>query len=303
MTLRSQNNSVNSVVKSFSQFYSQLFHDKLFVIKAGGRVVTDKDARESLISNIQELTNDGINVLLIYGGGEAIDIAIKEAGREPLKIDGRRISSCDDIKIIKKTLAGDLGFKLSEALVKANLPSNVFNAIPPHWANAKRRPDQNGIQRFDGTLTNINAKAIREHFGATNLAVAPCLAFTEDGTALNINADNVAVEIASAVQANKLIFMSDIDGVMVDGAVQSVLTTRDIERLIEDNIATDGMRVKLENCKAALMAGVKRIHILNGFKKDSLKEEVYTSEGTGTMIVRSKEKEIYDTEKNKGENA
>ena len=286
------------MIKSFAQFYRQLFHDKLFVIKAGGRVVTDQGARESLISNIQELTHDGINVLLIYGGGEAIDIAINEAGREPLKIDGRRISSCDDIKIIKKTLAGDLGFKLSEALVKLNLPSNVFNALPPHWANAQRRPDKDGVQRFDGTLINIDAKAVRDHFSATNLAVIPCLAFTKEGTALNINADNVAVEIASAVQANKLVFMSDIDGVMVDGEVQSVLTTREIEKLIEENIATGGMRVKLENCIAALKAGVKRIHILNGFKKDTLRTEVYTSDGTGTMIVRSGEKEIYDQEVN-----
>lgn len=285
------------MIKSFSQFYRQLFYDKLFVIKAGGRVITDTQARENLINNIQELTNDGINVLLIYGGGEAIDIAMKEAGRTPLKIDGRRISSSDDIKIIKKTLAGDLGFKLSESLVKAKLPSNLFNALPPHWGTAQRRADENGIQRFDGTLIDINEKEIRDHFGATNLAVIPCLAFTDEGVALNINADNVAVEIASIVQANKLIFMSDIDGVLVDGKVKSVLTTREIEQLIEQKIATDGMRVKLENCIAALKAGVKRIHILNGFKKDTLRNEIYTSDGTGTMIVRSGEKEIYEEEK------
>lgn len=285
------------MIKSFKNFYRQLFQDQLFVIKAGGRIITDKEARENLISNIQELTNDGINVLLIYGGGEAIDEAMIEAGITPTKINGRRISSSTDIKIIKKVLAGDLGFKISESLVKAKLPSNVFNAIPPHWAHALRRPDEAGRQRFDGTLININDKNIRDHFGATNLAVMPCLAFTEEGTALNINADNVAVEIASITKANKLIFMTDVDGVMVDGAVQSVLTTREIEALIANETATGGMRVKLENCIAALRAGVKRIHILNGFKKDTLRNEIYTSDGTGTMIVRSHEKEIYEEEK------
>ena len=281
----------------FSQFYSQLFHDKLFVIKAGGRIITDKSARENLISNIQELTNDGINVLLIYGGGEAIDNAMNDTGKAPLKIDGRRISSADDIKIIKKVLAGDLGFKLSESLVKAKLPSNVFNAIPPHWAQSTRRPDENGIRRFDGTLTDINAQNIRDHFSATNLAVMPCLAFTKDGTALNINADNVAVELSSAIQANKLIFMSDVDGVLIDGKVKSVLTGSEITALINDKIVTDGMRVKLENCLSALKSGVKRIHILNGFKKDTLRNEIYTSDGTGTMIVRGTEKEKYEEEK------
>jgi len=285
------------MLQSFQNFYRQLFKEQLFVIKAGGRVITETPARESLINNIKTLTQDNIKVLLIYGGGEAIDIAMKEAGLTPHKIDGRRISSKQDIKIIKRVLAGDLGFKISESLVKQALPSNVFNAIPPHWAKATRRPDEAGVQRFDGTLSDINDKHIRDHFSATNLAVMPCLAFTENGTALNINADNVAAEIASITRANKLIFMTDIDGVMVDGAVKSVLTTREIENLIEANIVTGGMRVKMENCIAALKAGVKRIHILNGFTKDSLTNEIYTADGAGTMIVRSGEKEIYEEEK------
>jgi acetylglutamate kinase len=281
------------MINSFKKFYRNLFQGQLFIIKAGGRVITDKSARENLIANIQELTNDGIKILLIYGGGEAIDQAMAEAGLKPHKIDGRRISSEKDIKIIKKTLAGDLGFKLSESLVKAKLPSNVFNAIPPHWASAKRRPKKDGVIRFDGTLENINSKNIRNHFSATNLAICPCLAFSKNGTALNINADNVAIELATKTKANKLILLTDIDGVMVNKKVASVLTAREIDGLIKDGTVTDGMRVKLENCVSALRSGVKRVHILNGFKKDSLRNEVYTSTGSGTMIVREKEKKVY----------
>jgi acetylglutamate kinase len=281
------------MINHFKKFYSKIFHDQLFIIKAGGRIITDKSARENLISNIQELTNDGINVLLIYGGGEAIDNAMADAGITPTKINGRRISSSEDIKIIKKVLAGDLGFKLSESLVKAKLPSTVLNAIPPHWSQAKRRPEENGIIRFDGILENINSKNIWDHFISTNLTVIPCLAFTEGGTALNINADNVAIELACQTKANKLILMTDIDGVMIDNKVQSVLTTSDIKHLIKDKIVTDGMQVKLENCIHALKSGVKRIHILNGFKKDTLRNEIYTSDGIGTMIVRENEKEAY----------
>ena len=95
------------MINQFKKFYSKIFRDQLFIIKAGGRIITDKNARENLIKNIQELTNDGINVLLIYGGGEAIDTAMGEINITPTKIDGRRISSADDIKIIKKVMAGD----------------------------------------------------------------------------------------------------------------------------------------------------------------------------------------------------
>lgn len=281
------------MINSFKKFYRNLFKGQLFIIKAGGKIITDKNARENLIANIQELTNDGIKVLLVYGGGESIDKALIKAGLTPNKINGRRITGEEEIVIIKKTLTGDLGFKISESLVKAKLPFNIFNTIPPHWATAKRRAKIDGVIRFDGTLNNINSKAIWSHFAATSLAIFPCLAFTKEGISLNINADNVAIELAAKTKANKLILMTDIDGVIVDDEVASVLTAREIEELIKKGIVTDGMQVKLENCVTALRSGVKRVHILNGFKKDALRDEVYTSTGSGTMIVREKEKKVY----------
>jgi len=277
----------------FKSFYRNLFSGNIFVIKIGGQLVTDAKSRENIIKNIHELTQDGIKVLLIYGGGSAIDESIIQAGRKPLKIDGRRISGEEDIKIIKKTLVGDLGFKITESLVKLGLPANVHNAVPPHWATARRRPKKNDIMRFDGTFQSINKKAIRDHFKECDLAVCPCLGFSSKGTALNINADNVAIEIAASIKASKLILMTNIDGVMVDEQVQSVLTATEIEQLIADKIVTDGMRVKLENCVNALRDGVKRVHILNGLKKDTLRNEIYTAEGKGTMIVRANEKKKY----------
>ncbi len=281
------------MINSLKKFYRQLFQDKFFVIKASGSIITDKDARENLIENIQELTENGINILLIYGGGAAIDAAITEAGRTSTKIEGRRISSEEDIKIIKRALAGDLGFKLSETMVKQKMPSTILNAIPPHWAGAKRRNKEAGIIRFDGTLQNIEAKEIYNHFISTNLAICPCLAFSKNGTALNINADNVAIEIAAKTAADKLILLTNVDGVLINEKLQSVLTRKEIKQLIDDNIATDGMRVKLESCVHALESGVKRVHILNGFKKNVLRNEIYTSKGIGTMIVREEEKNIY----------
>lgn len=284
------------MISKLKKFYRQLFKGQIFIIKAGGKIITDKTARENLIINIKELTEDGIKVLLIYGGGEAIDIALKEAGLTTEKIDGRRISSAAAIKIIKKTLAGDLGFKLSESLVKHNLSGSVLNAIPPHWVKANRRDNYAGTLRFDGTLGTITPKNIDMDFSGTSLMICPCLAFTDDGTALNINADNVAVQLACDMKAQKLVFMTDIDGVKVNRDFVSVLTGREIKQLIADKIVTGGMRVKLENCLDALRAGVKRIHILNGFRKNALHDEVYTASGAGTMIVKTDEKETYETQ-------
>ncbi|MEM8833522.1 MAG: acetylglutamate kinase [Pseudomonadota bacterium] len=287
----------------FKKFYRHLFQEKLFIIKVSGKIIIDQEARENLIDNIKELVDDNINILLIYGGGIAIDDALKKEGLEIRKVDGRRISLADDIMIIKKTLTGDLGFKILESLVKVKLPSNVLSALPPHWATSKPRDNFEGHKRFDGTLSKIDAKSVREHFTSTNLAVFPCLAFDDQGTALNINADNMAIALARETKSDKLILISDVDGVQQEGKTISVLTARETEKLIEDKIAVDGMRVKLENCIEALRNGVQRVHIINGLEKDSLRNEVYSADGVGTMIVREAEKKKYIKEELEKEKA
>ncbi len=288
------------MIDTFKKYYRKFFAEKLFIIKVSGKIVTDKVARENLVQNIAEFIADDINVLLIYGGGDAIDAALKKEKIESLKIDGRRITRAEDIKVIKKTLVGDLGFKILESFVKFKLPANVLNALPPHWCYATQRQPHDNIIRFDGSLNDINSDAVRESFLSTNICAFPCLALTDEGTTLNVNADNMAIALATQTNADKLILMSDIDGVKVDGKVQSVLSARECEGLIANNIATDGMRVKLENCIFAVRNGVQRVHILNGFSLNALRDEVYSNKGVGTMIVRAAEKEQYMQEELEG---
>ncbi|MEM6780269.1 MAG: acetylglutamate kinase [Pseudomonadota bacterium] len=281
---------------NFKSFYKKRFAGQIFVVKAGGRIIEDDTARLSLLKNIHELTNDGIKVLLIYGGGAAIDAAIQSEKREPTKIDGRRITSEADIACVKKVLAGDFAFRILENMAKLDLDGYVFNTVPDHWALYKRRPKKNDITRFDATIEKVHTKFPRKMFETTRLIIVPCLSLLKQGVTVNINADNMAVALASGMKAAKLIFLTDVDGVKIDDTVQSVLTPADIEQMINDKTVIGGMQVKLENCVDALRAGVKRVHILNGFKKDMLRNEVYTKAGTGTMIVRQAEKTKYDKE-------
>jgi acetylglutamate kinase len=277
-------------------FYRRMFRGTLFIIKAGGRVITDDKCRANLLENIKELNKDGIDVFLIYGGGHAIDDGMKEAGITPFKIDGRRITSETDIAIVKKVMAGDLGYRLVETMGEIGLDGVVMNAIPPAWATYKRRPKKEGITRFDGEITGVNKASIKDFFEGPRFAACPCLGIYDAGVTLNINADNVAIAMASGLKATKLILLTDVDGVLVNGEKASVLTGRETEQLIADGIVTGGMQVKLENCVAALRSGVKRVHIINGFTKDALKKEVYTKEGIGTMIIRHNNKKLYEME-------
>lgn len=281
---------------NFKSFYKKRFSGQIFVIKAGGRVIEDDTARANLLKNIQELTQDGIKVLLIYGGGGAIDTAITAEGRKPTKIDGRRITSEADIACVKKVLAGDFAFRILETMAKIDLDGYVFNTVPDHWAKYKRRAKQNDIVRFDATIDTVHTRYPKAMFNTTRLIIVPCLGLLKQGVTVNVNADNMAVALASGMKAAKLIFLTDVDGVKIDNKVASVLTISELEGYIADKTITDGMQVKMENCIHALKSGVKRVHILNGFKRDMLKNEVYTSSGAGTMIVRRAEKQKYEKE-------
>ncbi len=283
------------MMDNLKQFYRKRFTNKIFVLKAGGRIITDDAARMNLLRTIKKLNRDNIKVLLIYGGGQAIDEAIAAEDRKPLKIDGRRITSAEDIATVKKVLTGDLGMRLSESMAELGLDGYCLNALPPNWGKVKRRPKQDGITRYDGTLESIDAKTIKGFFAGTQLVVCPCLGLLDNGDTININADNAAVALSAGCRCAKLVFLSDVDGISVNGQIASVLRARDLSALIADGTITGGMQVKAENCIEALQAGVKRVHILNGFRKDALLKEVYTPDGDGTMIVRYDEKKKYET--------
>lgn len=280
-------------MRNMKEFYKAKYRGSLFVVKAGGRMIADKQSRLSLMADIKELTDDGMKVLLVYGGGNAIDNALGEAGIEPRKVNGRRITGPREMQIIKRVMAADLGFKVTSTMAELGLYGLALNATPPSWISVTPRPRDNEDDfGYDGTISAVDFDKIQRSFKGVPFIATPCLSATaKDG--ININADNVAVALAKGAKARKLIFLSDVDGVLVDGKTVPFLTDKDIPDLIEKGIATGGMQVKLENCIDALNNGVKRIHLLDGFRPHALRSEIYDSEGPATMIIPEKSKQAY----------
>jgi len=238
----------NNVLPDFfiNAFYESKFRDSLFIIKASGAVIEDESARKNLLANIRDLTLRGIKVILIYGGGKAIDAALNERGIDVQKNQGRRITDADTMRVIREVIGGDLALSVYEGMQENNLNGLSFNAIPANWMKIGLRP--------------------KEPIDFTGL------------------------------KADKLIFMSNVDGVKVDGDTAMMITTGEIPALIKDGIVTDGMRVKMENCADALAAGVKRIHLINGLRENALRKEIFESVGPGTMILPENERENYMNE-------
>lgn len=272
-------------MRNIKEFYQAKYRGSLFVVKAGGRMIADKKSRTSLLTDIKELTEGGMKVLLVYGGGESIDLALQEAEIQPRKVNGRRITGSREIQLVKKVMAADLGFKVASTMAELDLDGLALTCTPPSWLSVTPRerenPDDYG---YDATIDDVAMDKVNEAFNGVNFIATPCVSATaKDG--VNINADNVAVALAIGAQARKLIFLSDVDGVLIDGKTAPYLTDEQIPQLIEDEIVTGGMRVKMENCLHALKSGVRRIHLLDGFREHALISEVYESEGPATMLI------------------
>lgn len=274
-------------------FYHSKFMNSVFIVKASGEIVENDDALDSLIRNIKKLTHHGIKVILVYGGGKAVDKALSERGIEIKKENGRRITDADTIEVMKQVICGTLSLKIFSAMSKHRVEGYNLNAIPSDWMDIELRPKKPIDYGFVGDIKLTRERAIKRLFKVTNFIAVPCLAPTVDGELCNINADTIATELAIAAQADKLLFLSNVDGVLIEGKTAFMLTDEDIPALIDKGVVTDGMRVKMENCVRALHEGVKRIHLINGLRPDALEKEIFEAVGPGTMLISEDEKLKY----------
>ncbi len=277
-------------------FYEGRFKDNIFIVKAGGKIIEDRKALDNLISNIRDLTLRGIKVLLVYGHGRAVDERLKSRKIEVKKINGRRVTDAPTMGVIQEVVGGMLSMNIAGSMARNNLRGICLGAVPADWMDVEKRPAKPVDFGFVGDIKDVEAEPILRHFKITNFVACSCIGVMADGQALNINADTVASALATGIKAHKLIFLSDVDGVMVNGKVEPLLTPKDIKALIKAGHVTDGMRVKLDNCVDALKSGVRRIHLINGLRKNALRNEIYESEGLGTMVVKEDETVIYSRE-------
>ncbi len=277
-------------------FYESKFQDNLFVIKAGGKIIEDRKSLDNLLANIKKLNFLGIKVLLVYGGGRAVDEALEKRGIGVKKKDGRRITDKATLDVMKEVIGGTLALSINESMARNGLEGYAFNAVPHEWLRAQLRPKKPVDYGYVADIRGANKRPIMRLFKVTNFVACGCLATLENGTLCNVNADTIATELAIGATADKLMFLSDVDGVLIGGKAAFTITDVQIPRYIKDGTATGGMKVKLENCLKALDAGVKRIHLINGLRQDALYREIFEPVGPGTMLFKESERKNYMNE-------
>ena len=273
--------------------FMQKYRGQLFVIKYGGSAMEDEHTVDRLLRDVVFLEAVGINPVLIHGGGKAITSQMREAGIKARFVNGLRVTPEASIRIVEEVLSRCINPKIVETLQEfggkaVGIPGNqVFHArkLPPQRDEKGEEVDLG----FVGEVVGVAIEQIQKAVAAEIVPVISPIGRDETGATYNINADTAAGAIASALGAAKMIYLSDVSGIMRDprqeDSLISTLSIKGVEGLIEEGIIAGGMIPKVESAVNAIEKGVKKVHFIDGRIQHSLLLEVFTNSGVGTEIV------------------
>ncbi|MCK5081432.1 MAG: acetylglutamate kinase, partial [Candidatus Omnitrophica bacterium] len=267
--------------------YIHDFRRKVFVIKYGGSILDNETIRKNVLEDIVFLSFVGIRTILIHGGGPHISSRMKEAGIKSEFYDGIRITDKETLTIVSEELE-----KLNKRIVKEikDLRGDVTglkgDANIIHVEKRKAAKDLG----FVGSITSINEEALHTHLQRGHITVVSPMGISGEKQLHNINADEVASAVATSLKAEKLVLLTNVQGVMRtadDGdSLISTLTVDQIDNLIKSNVIHGGMIPKVSACVEALNGGVKKTHIIDARIQHALLLEIFTDRGIGTQILK-----------------
>ncbi|MFZ8885482.1 MAG: acetylglutamate kinase [Steroidobacteraceae bacterium] len=274
--------------------YVRLFKGKTFVVKAGGAVFADPAGTRALIEQIAILHHLGIKVVLVHGGGPQLDEMQRSLGIEPRMVGGRRVTDERSLDVTVMVLNGLINTRILATCRELGVSAVGISGIDAGLVRARRRPpvEVNG-QSVDyglvGDVEAIDPSVLVRQLEAGLMPVVSPLSSDGEGCVLNINADTIAARIGAALGAEKLILCTGAPGILEDladpGSLVSYTDLAGLARLQASGSFADGMLPKATAIEGALRGGVKRVHVISYKVPDSLLAEVFTNEGTGTLVV------------------
>lgn len=273
--------------------YIRQFRNRLIVIKLGGSAMEEPDALKATLEDVIFMSTVGLRPIVVHGGGKPIDRAMAASGLKPRKVLGRRYTDDETLAIVVRVLLKEINADLEKQI--RNLGGR---AIGPHLGSLQflfgeklmlSGPDGQPIDLGRvGSVKGVDADLLRDFCEAGIIPLIPSVALDRAGQWLNVNADTAAAAVAAQLQAEKLVLLTDTPGILTDRTnPDSLLTSLDMKRcqeLIQQKVIDEGMIPKVEACFDALMAGVKKTHIIDGRLRHSLLLEIYTDRGVGTEI-------------------
>lgn len=269
--------------------YIQKFNGKKIVVKYGGSAMLDESLKYNVIRDIAMLKLIGMKPIVVHGGGKEISKWVKMIGKEPEFINGLRVTDAETIEIAEMVLS-----KVNKGLVQMMQKLGI-NAVGISGKDAglmtvaKKFPGGKDIG-YVGEVTKVDGKLLDTLIDNDFIPVIAPIGSSEDFESYNINADDAACAVAKAIKAEKLVFLTDIEGVFVDptdkDTLISEMNVNEAKEFIEKGIVGGGMLPKLTNCIDAIENGVSRVHVLDGRVEHCLLLEFFTEKGIGTAILK-----------------
>lgn len=271
--------------------YFQQFSGKTIVVKLGGSILDDFDLRKKIIEDIVLLKTVGIKVVLVHGGGRYISSLMKRLGKESKFINGLRVTDQETVDVSEMVMAGLISKNLVSLITKLGEKAVGISGKDGRLIQAEKIKKTKKVDYGQvGSIKKVNIDLIKTLENNGYIPVISPITADNEGNSLNINADTVAMEVAIGLQAEKLIFLSDIDGLFRDINDSSSLIrevkTKQAMSLIRQKVIQGGMVPKIQSCVSAIKQGVNSLHILNGKKKHAILLELFTDLGVGTQIVK-----------------
>ena len=281
--------------------YIQRFKGTTFVVKFSGKVTEDKALLVALAEELALLHRVGIRVCVVHGGGKQLTELARKLGVEQTVIEGRRVTDDETLELAKMIFRGKINTEILSALRNRGIHAVGLSGLDGGVIKAERRPPKDVLIKATGEtelvdyghvgdVVEVDTRLINLLLEKDYLPVISSLGADDEGEIYNINADTIAAEIAVRLGAEKLILLSDVNGIYLDpkDAATKIdrLTTAEARQMIANGTATGGMIPKIENLISLIERGVRSAHVVGGTSRNGILAEVFTDEGTGTMIVR-----------------
>ncbi len=279
-------NALRAEVLTQSLPYIRMYNGKVIVIKYGGNAMVSEELKQQVMQDLVLLWLIGVKVVLVHGGGPEITDTLKAVGKETQWVDGLRVTDKETAEIVQMVLAGKINKSLVNLLQTKGGKAMGISGIDGQMIKAEVKDERLG---FVGKITDVDVEPINDLLEKGYIPVVSTIGCDNQGNVYNINADTAAAYIAGKLNAERLITMTDIAGILRDkndpSSLIAHIDTVGIRKLIEDGTISDGMIPKVQCCLDAIDMGVNRVIIMDGRVEHSLLIETLTDEGAGTMVA------------------
>jgi len=265
------------------------FKGSIIVIKYGGSAMIKEDLKVSFAKDVVLLKHLGMHPVIVHGGGKRISELMEKLGKKPQFVEGHRVTDSETVEIVEMVLSGVVNKEIVANIIKNGGKAVGISGKDNFTIKAKKKLYKDIDIGFVGQVEKINNELIVSLIQDGYIPVISPLGVDDDGNSYNINADDVVAEIAVSLKAEKLIYLTDVDGIYRDinnkNSLISSITVKELQSLIDLGIVTGGMIPKLTSIIRAIERGVNKVHIINGTIPHSLLIELFTDEGIGTQIT------------------